>query len=57
MRVVTAFNRQDPNLDVFNILNLNTEQAIRGTQNSSNANNIQAVLAPRVVRFGIRVQW
>src|SRR5207302_8183865 len=46
-----------PNLDVFNILNLNTEQAIRGTQNSSNANNIQAVLAPRVVRFGIRVQW
>jgi hypothetical protein len=46
-----------PSLDVFNISNSNTEQAIRGTQNASNANYIQAVVAPRVVRFGIRVNW
>jgi hypothetical protein len=42
---------------VFNISNSNTEQAIRGTQNASNANLIQAVVAPRVVRFGVRVNW
>jgi hypothetical protein len=32
-------------------------QAIRGTQNASNANQIQAIVAPRVVRFGLRVNW
>jgi Carboxypeptidase regulatory-like domain/TonB-dependent Receptor Plug Domain len=46
-----------PSLDVFNISNWNTIQAIRGTQNASNANQIQAVVAPRVVRFGVRVTW
>jgi hypothetical protein len=46
-----------PSLDVFNVANSNTEQAIRGTQNASNANLIQAVVAPRVVRFGVRVNW
>jgi hypothetical protein len=46
-----------PSLDVFNVANNNTVQAIRGTQNAANANNIQAVVAPRVVRFGIRVNW
>jgi carboxypeptidase family protein/TonB-dependent receptor-like protein len=46
-----------PSLDVFNVMNSNTVQAIRGTQNASNANNIQAVVAPRVVRFGMRVTW
>ena len=46
-----------PSLDVFNVGNSNTVQAIRGTQNASNANNIQAVVAPRVVRFGVRVNW
>jgi hypothetical protein len=46
-----------PSLDVFNVANSNTEQAIRGTQNASNANNIQSVVAPRVVRFGVRVNW
>ncbi|MBI3400546.1 MAG: TonB-dependent receptor [Acidobacteria bacterium] len=46
-----------PSMDVFNVFNSNTEQAIRGTQNASNANNIQAILAPRVARFGVRVNW
>ena len=46
-----------PSLDVFNVANANTVQAIRGTQNASTANNIQAAVAPRVVRFAIRVNW
>ncbi|HZR22663.1 MAG TPA: TonB-dependent receptor [Vicinamibacterales bacterium] len=46
-----------PSLDVFNVTNSNTVQAVRGTQNASNANNIQAIVAPRVARFGIRVNW
>src|SRR5437870_2844693 len=31
-----------PAIDLFNVFNWNTEQAIRGVQNSSNANAIQA---------------
>ncbi len=46
-----------PSADLFNIFNFNTVQAQRGTQNSSNANYIQAVLAPRVIRFGVRFNW
>jgi hypothetical protein len=46
-----------PSIDVFNVANSNTIQAIRGSQNASNANQIQAILAPRVVRFGIKVNW
>jgi hypothetical protein len=46
-----------PSLDVFNVGNFNTVQAIRGTQNAANANQIQAILAPRVVRFGIKFNW
>ena len=46
-----------PSLDVFNVANSNTVQAIRGTQNATNANQIQAIVAPRVVRFGIRMTW
>ena len=46
-----------PSLDVFNLANTNTVQAIRGTQNAANANQIQAIVAPRVVRFGVRFTW
>ena len=46
-----------PSLDVFNIGNSNTIQAIRSRQNASNANQIQAIVAPRVLRFGVRVNW
>jgi Carboxypeptidase regulatory-like domain/TonB-dependent Receptor Plug Domain len=46
-----------PAMDIFNVFNSNTEQAIRGVQTSSNANNIQAIVAPRVMRFGVRVIW
>src|SRR5262249_22221003 len=46
-----------PSLDIFNVANANTVQSIRGTENASNANQIQALLAPRVIRFGVRVNW
>jgi carboxypeptidase family protein/TonB-dependent receptor-like protein len=46
-----------PNMDIFNVFNKNTPQAIRGTQTANNANFIQAILAPRVARFGVRVNW
>jgi hypothetical protein len=46
-----------PSMDVFNVMNDNTIQAIRGNQNANNANNIQAIVAPRVLRFGLRVNW
>jgi hypothetical protein len=46
-----------PSLDVFNVANANTIQAIRSRQNASNANQIQAIVAPRVIRFGVRVSW
>ncbi|HEV2984120.1 MAG TPA: hypothetical protein VGX46_07020, partial [Vicinamibacterales bacterium] len=46
-----------PTLDVFNLTNNNVIQAVRVTENATNANQIQAITAPRVVRFGIRVNW
>jgi hypothetical protein len=46
-----------PSVDVFNVANSDTVQAIRGTQNAANANQIQAIVAPRVIRFGVRVSW
>jgi hypothetical protein len=54
-----------PSLDVFNVTNGNTIQAIRSRQNTANpstgvpgnANQIQAILAPRVIRFGVKVTW
>jgi Carboxypeptidase regulatory-like domain len=46
-----------PSLDVFNLGNFNTVQALQRQQNSAIANNISSVLAPRVVRFGVRVNW
>jgi hypothetical protein len=46
-----------PAIDVFNVTNSNIVQAYRSTQNASNANNIQAAVAPRVLRIGVRVAW
>lgn len=46
-----------PAMDVFNLLNAGTPLSIRPVQNASNANRISSILAPRVVRFGLRVEW
>ena len=43
--------------DVFNVLNADTVQSIRLTQNASNANLISSLVAPRVIRFGARLNW
>jgi hypothetical protein len=57
-RPIKAANvRFIPSLDIFNVANSNTIQGIRGSQNATNANQVQAILAPRVIRFGIRVNW
>ena len=46
-----------PSIDIFNLGNNNTIQAMRPQQNAASANQISAVVAPRVIRFGIRVNW
>lgn len=43
--------------DVFNLFNGNTTLSERGGQNASNANTISSLLAPRVARFGVRVNF
>jgi hypothetical protein len=71
-KVEKAFNlgtmRIVPSMDVFNIGNTNTILARRRvmyTYNAttgvastpSNANDISGIVAPRVIRFGVRVNW
>ena len=46
-----------PSMDVFNLGNVNTVLARRRNQAASNANQISGIVAPRVVRFGVRVTW
>src|SRR5262249_15365468 len=46
-----------PMMDIFNVTNGNTIQGIRTTQNATNANQVQAITAPRVLRFGVKVNW
>jgi hypothetical protein len=46
-----------PSMDIFNLGNFNTIQALQRQQNATNANQISSVVAPRVIRFGIRVNW
>jgi hypothetical protein len=46
-----------PAFDVFNVFNSNIIQAVRTVENAANANQIQAIVAPRVARFGVRVTW
>src|SRR4029077_17512258 len=46
-----------PSMDIFNLGNYNTIQALRPQQNATTANQISAVVAPRVIRFGLRVSW
>lgn len=44
-------------MDVFNMFNANTTLAIRRQQNATNANRIANVVAPRVIRFGVRMTF
>ncbi len=49
--------RATASVDIFNALNANTILAERRQQNSTNANTVSAILAPRVLRFGVRVTF
>jgi hypothetical protein len=44
-------------MDIFNLGNVSTVLAIRRNQAAANANQISGIVAPRVVRFGVRVNW
>jgi hypothetical protein len=46
-----------PSLDLFNAPNFSTILARRRLQSASNANEISGIVAPRVARFGVSVQW
>jgi hypothetical protein len=45
------------NLDVFNLVNNNVVLGQTERQNQSTANNITSMLAPRVARFGLKVNF
>jgi hypothetical protein len=49
--------RATADLSVFNALNANTVLARAGHFSAATANNVTEILAPRVVRFGIRVRF
>jgi hypothetical protein len=49
--------RLSPSLDIFNIGNVNTVLGRRRNQAAANANQISTIMAPRIARFGVRVQW
>ncbi|MGH9328947.1 MAG: hypothetical protein ACRD09_00765, partial [Vicinamibacterales bacterium] len=46
-----------PTMDIFNLTNVNIVQARQPNQAGSTANNVSGIIAPRVIRFGIRVNW
>jgi hypothetical protein len=46
-----------PAMDVFNLTNTNTVQAINRNQAAANANTVSGIIAPRVARFGVSVRW
>ena len=61
LRVDRAFAFGDarviPSVDIFNVSNGNTVLARRRNQNAGNANVVSGIVAPRVIRFGVRVSW
>jgi hypothetical protein len=49
--------RLDLSMDAFNVTNNGTVLGRRRNQRAANANNVSALVAPRVLRFGIRFQF
>ena len=49
--------RSIPAIDLFNLTNSNTVQAINRQQAATNANTVSGIIAPRVARFGVNVRW
>lgn len=50
-------SKSGASLDVFNLFNGNTVLSKRGGRNATNANTIRSLPAPRVLRFGVRVNF
>jgi len=46
-----------PAVDLFNLTNANTVQAMNKNQSASNANQVSGILPPRIARFGVSVRW
>jgi hypothetical protein len=46
-----------PAMDVFNLTNTGTVQAINRNQAAANANTVSGIIAPRVARFGVNFRW
>jgi len=49
--------RLQASMDIFNLMNSNTVLSQRRNQNATNANQISSILAPRVIRFGVRMTF
>ena len=46
-----------PSFDMFNLLNPNTVMGRRTNQNAANANQVFGILAPRIARIGMMVNF
>ena len=44
-------------MDAFNLTNSDIVLARRRNQRAGNSNNVSAIVAPRVLRFGLRVEF
>ena len=46
-----------PTFEIFNLTNAKTVLAINRQQAATNANTVSDIVAPRVIRFGLRVKF
>jgi hypothetical protein len=46
-----------PSFDMFNVFNANTVMGRRTNQNAANANSVFGILAPRIARIGMMVNF
>ena len=46
-----------PSFDMFNMFNANTVMGQRANQNAANANQVFGILAPRIARVGLMVNF
>jgi hypothetical protein len=56
-QIKLANRKLDLSMDVFNLFNSDTVLGRRRNQRASNANNVSALVAPQVFRFGLRLQF
>jgi hypothetical protein len=49
--------RVTASVDAFNLAHVNTVLSRQRIQNSSTANQVRTIVAPRLIRLGVRVGW